>query len=110
MAKKLIKLENGLMMEVEMPLNEDGIEEISGGDNDDEVLDRLDTSMGTIEKILIQSVQPIVNAYNVLNQDVILEKAEVEVGIGFSAEGNIFIAKGNANANLKVKLVLKPKG
>ncbi|CAA6819519.1 MAG: Unknown protein [uncultured Sulfurovum sp.] len=107
MAKKLIKLENGLLMEVEVATNEDGIEEISGGD--DEVLDRVSTSMGTVEKMLIQSVQPIVNAYNVLNQDVVLEKAEVEVGIGFSAEGNIFIAKGNANANLKVKLVLKPK-
>jgi hypothetical protein len=35
---------------------------------------------------------------------------EVEIGIGFSAEGNIFVAKGKANANLKVKLVLSPKG
>jgi len=40
---------------------------------------------------------------------VILEKAEVEIGIGFSAEGNIFIAKGKGSANLKVKLVLSPK-
>jgi len=108
MSKKLIKLANGLLMEVEVPVNEDGIQEISGGD--DEILDRVEASLGTVEKMLIQSVQPIVNAYNVLNQDVILEKAEVEIGIGFSAEGNIFIAKGNASANLKVKLVLKPKG
>jgi hypothetical protein len=38
-----------------------------------------------------------------------VEIAEVEVGIGFSAEGNSFIAKGSTSANLKVKLVLKPK-
>ena len=105
MAKKLIELDEGLMMEVEVAEND--IEMISGGDDS---INRVQSSMGTVEKILIQSVQPVVNAYNILNQDIVLEKAEVEVGIGFSAEGNIFIAKGNANANLKVKLVLKLKG
>ena len=105
MSKKLIELENGLMMEVEVPESE--IEMISGGSD---MVEKVQTSMGTVEKMLLQSVQPIINTYNTLNQEVTLDSAEVEVGIGFSAEGNIFIAKGNANANLKVKLVLKPKG
>ena len=91
-------------MEVDIPQSE--IEMISGGND---MVDKVQSSMGTVEKILLQSVQPIVNAYNALNQEVVLEKAEVEIGIGFSAEGNIFVAKGNANANLKVKLVLSPK-
>jgi len=105
MGKKLIELENGLMMEVEA--SEDEIQMISGGS--DEIVTRVESSMGTVEKMLIQSVDPIVNAYNILNQDVILDSAEVEIGIGFSAEGNVFVAKGSANANLNVKLVLKPK-
>jgi len=105
MGKKLIGLENGLMMEVEA--SEDEIQMISGGS--DEIVTRVERSMGTVEKMLIQSVDPIVNAYNILNQDVILDSAEVEIGIGFSAEGNVFVAKGSANANLNVKLVLKPK-
>jgi len=105
MSKKLIELENGLMMEVEVPESE--IEMISGGND---MVEKVKSSMGTVEKMLLQSVQPIINTYNTLNQEVTLDSAEVEVGIGFSAEGNIFIAKGNANANLKVKLVLKPKG
>jgi len=104
MSKKLIELEDGLMMEVEVPQSE--IEMISGGGD---MVEKVQSSMGTIEKMLLQSVQPIINTYNTLNQEVTLDSAEVEVGIGFSAEGNIFIAKGNANANLKVKLVLKPK-
>jgi len=104
MSKKLIELENGLMMEVEVPESE--IEMISGGDD---MIEKVKSSMGTVEKMLIQSVQPVINTYNALNQEVTLERAEVEIGIGFSAEGNIFIAKGSANANLKVKLVLKPK-
>ncbi len=105
MSKKLIELENGLLMEVEIPQSE--IEMISRGSDD--IINRVESSMGTIENILVQSVKPITNVYNALNQEVTLEKAEVEIGIGFSAEGNIFIAKGNANANLKVKLVLSPK-
>ena len=104
MSKKLIELENGLMMEVDIPKEE--IEMISSGGD---VIDRVSSSMGTIETILFQSVQPIINTYNTLSEDIIISSAEIEVGIGFSAEGNIFIAKGNANANLKVKLVLKPK-
>ncbi|MBU1668695.1 hypothetical protein KKC13_09760 [bacterium] len=104
MSKKLIELENGLMMEVDIPQSD--IEMISGGSD---MVDKVQSSMGTVEKMLVQSVEPIINAYNTLNQEVTLEKAEVEIGIGFSAEGNIFVAKGNANANLKVKLVLAPK-
>ena len=105
MSKKLIELENGLLMEVEIPQSE--IEMISGGSDD--IINRVESSMGTIENILVKSVEPIANVYNALQQEIILEKAEVEIGIGFSAEGNIFVAKGNANANLKVKLVLSPK-
>jgi len=104
MSKKLIELENGLMLEVEVPQSE--IEMISGGGD---LVERVEGSMGTVEKMLIQSVEPIVNAYTQLNQEVVLDTAEVEIGIGFSAEGNVFVAKGSANANLKVKLVLKPK-
>jgi len=104
MAKKLIELENGLVMEVDAPKSD--IEMISANGD---VVDKVKTSMGKVEKMLIQSVQPIVNVYKGLDKEVLLEKAEVEIGIGFSAEGNIFVAKGNANANLKVKLILKPK-
>jgi hypothetical protein len=107
MSKKLVELENGLLMEVEMSADDNKIQQISGGDG--EIVNRVEASMGMVEKVLIQSVQPIVHAYNVLNQEVVLEKAEVEIGIGFSAEGNIFVAKGSTSANLKVKLVLKPK-
>ena len=106
MAMKLIKLDNGLMMEVEV--SKDEIEQISGG-HGDEVVERVQSSMGAVETIIKESVKPIVSVYETLNQDVVLEKAEVEIGIGFSAEGNIFIAKGTGSANLKVKLVLSPK-
>ena len=105
MSKKLIELENGLLMEVDVPQSE--IEMISGGSD---MVEKVNKSMDTVREMLIKSVEPITQAYEALNQDVVLEKAEVEIGIGFSAEGNIFIAKGKGSANLKVKLVLSPKG
>ena len=105
MSKKLIELENGLLMEVDVPQSE--IEMISGGSD---MVEKVNKSMDTVKEMLIKSVEPITQAYEVLNQDVVLEKAEVEIGIGFSAEGNIFIAKGKGSANLKVKLILSPKG
>jgi hypothetical protein len=106
MSKKLIELDNGLIMEVDMPQSE--IEMISSNGGGD-VVDKVDKSISAVESILLKSVEPITKAYKALNQDMILEKAEVEIGIGFSAEGNIFIASGKGSANLKVKLVLSPK-
>jgi len=104
MAKKLIKLDNGLMMEVEASQNE--IEMIAGGDD---VVENVDQSMGAVKEVLLKSIEPITEAYNALNQEVILEKAEVEIGIGFSASGHIFVASGKASANFKIKLVMAPK-
>jgi len=104
MAQKLIELDNGLMMEVDIPQRE--IEMISGGGD---MVERVNGSLSMVETILKKSVEPIVNVYDAINQKIMVESAVVEIGIGFSAEGNIFIAKGEASANLKVKLVLKPK-
>ena len=56
MAMKLIELENGLMMEVEV--SKDEIEMISGGRNDD-VIDKVQSSMGTVEAIPKESVKPM---------------------------------------------------
>ena len=108
MAMKLVKLDNGLLMEVEIAENSNDIQQINGG-GENEILERVEGSMGMVESMLKESVKPIVSAYEALNHDVVLERAEVEIGIGFSAEGNIFIAKGKGSANLKVKLVLAPK-
>lgn len=105
MSKKLIELDNDLLMEVDVPQSE--IEMISGTDD---VINRVDASIDAIKNILVKSIQPIAETYQELNKDMIVEKAEVEIGIGFSAEGNLFVAKGKGNANLKVKLVLAPKG
>jgi hypothetical protein len=44
-----------------------------------------------------------------LNKDMTITDAKVEIGLGFGVSGGVFIAKGEASANLKVTLTLAPK-
>lgn len=48
-------------------------------------------------------------AWDELNQDMHIERAEIELGLSFEGEGNIYVTKATASANLVVKLQLKPK-
>ncbi|MCP4697589.1 MAG: hypothetical protein GY862_12175 [Gammaproteobacteria bacterium] len=102
MATKLIELEDGTFVEVTIP--GDQIEQISGG-----TAERVDGAVDRIKPILLKTCKPIMAVWEELNKEMTIDQAEVELGIGFEAEGGLFVAKGKANANLTVKLILKPK-
>jgi hypothetical protein len=38
-----------------------------------------------------------------------IEQAEIELGLSFEGEGNLYVTKSKLGANLTVKLVLTPK-
>ena len=101
MGQRLIKLEDGTLVEVEIPGEE--IEEISGG-----LAEKVKTTFEAVHPILVNSCRPVVKAWKELNQDLKVEQAEVEIGLSFTGEGNLYITKSTASANLKVKLLLKP--
>lgn len=102
MGNKLIELEDGILVEVEVP--SDGVQPISGG-----FAEKVDATFDKIRPLLVKTCRPIVAAWKELNQDTNIEQAEVEIGLSFEAEGNLYVTKSKAGANLKVKLVLKPK-
>ncbi|NEQ99211.1 MAG: hypothetical protein F6K30_21250 [Cyanothece sp. SIO2G6] len=102
MATKLIELEDGTLVEAEVPDNQ--AQQISGG-----LADRVSTTFAKIKPLLIRTCKPIAEAWDELNQDMDIEQAEVEIGLSFEGEGNIYITKSKAGANLTVKLTLKPK-
>ena len=104
MAKKMIEID-GILIEVSTNQNE--IEMLSSSSND--VIEKVDNSIINLKSVLLKAISPIVDTYKELNKDMSIEKAEVEVGIGFSAKGNIFIASGEGNANLNIKLTLSAK-
>lgn len=102
MATKLIRLEDNTLVEVEVTA--DQVQPISGG-----FADHVNATFDKIRPILINTCRPIASTWAELNQDMNIESAEVEIGFSFEAEGNLYVTKSKAGANLTVKLVLKPK-
>ena len=101
MALELIKLEEGVLIEVENSDNH--IEQISGGS-----ANQLDKNIDIIVPLLKRIISPLKNTFDELNKDMSIEKAEVEIGLGFEVGGDVFIVKGKGKANLSVKLTLLP--
>ena len=101
MATKLIELEDGLLVEVEVP--EDQAQQISGG-----LADRVSSTFNKIRPLLVKTCRPVAAAWQELSREMEIEQAEVELGLSFEGEGNLYITKSTAGANLTVKLVLKP--
>lgn len=102
MTSKLIELEDGTLIEVEVP--EDEAQQISS-----KFADRVSTTFDKIKPILVKTCRPIAAAWKEINQEMPIEQAEVEIGFSFEGEGNVYVTKAKAASNLKVKLVLKPK-
>ena len=102
MATKLIKLEDGSLVEVEV--SGDEVQQIAGS-----LADKVDATINKIKPILLKTCQPIVAAVKDLREDADIEQVEVEVGLSFDAEGNIYITKAKFGANLLVRMTLKNK-
>ncbi len=102
MATKLVRLQEGVLIEIEVPGNQ--VELIAGG-----MADKVQGTVDKIKPILITTCQPVVAAWNELDKDMNIDSAEVELGLSFEGEGNVYITKAKAGANLTVKLILKPK-
>ncbi|GAK56721.1 hypothetical protein U27_03684 [Candidatus Vecturithrix granuli] len=103
MGTKLIKLQDGTLVEVEASPNE--VEQIASIDYAKEVQE----SIEKIKPILLKVCRPVISVWQELNKEMMIEQAEVELGLAFEAEGNLYVTKAKAGANVNVKLTLKPK-
>ncbi len=101
MATKLIELKDGSLIEIELPADE--AEQISGG------ADKVDSTIDRIKPVLMKTCKPVLAVWDELNKETHIEQVEIELGLGFEAEGNIFVTKAKTKANLTVKLILKQK-
>ena len=102
MVTKLIQLGDGTLVEVDVPA--DQIQPISGG-----FAEKVDATFEQIRPLLIRTCRPIAEAWKELNKDVRIEETEVEIGLSFEVEGNLYLAKSKAGANLTIKMLLKIK-
>jgi Trypsin-co-occurring domain 1 len=102
MGTKLIRLEDDTLIEVEVL--SDQVQQISGG-----FADKVDATFDKIRPLLVKTCRPIAEAWKEINKEMNIESAEIELGLSFEAEGNLYVTKSTAGANVTVKLVLKPK-
>ncbi|GAB4342863.1 MAG: hypothetical protein Fur0042_05360 [Cyanophyceae cyanobacterium] len=102
MGSKLIALEDGVLIEVEAA--DDEARQISS-----RAVEAVNSSFDKIKPILKKAVQPIAEVWQELDQDMMIESAEVQINFSFEGEGNIYITKAKAGSNLSVKLTLKPR-
>lgn len=102
MPTKLIELEDSILVEVEVP--EDQAKQISGS-----LADRVDSTFDKIRPVLVKTCRPIAAAWKEINQEMLIEKAEVQIGFSFEGQGNLYVTKSTAGANLTVKIILIPK-
>ncbi|MEH2261213.1 CU044_2847 family protein [Nostoc sp.] len=100
MATKLIELEDGTLVEVEVP--QEKAQEISGG-----FAERVNSTFDQIKPLLVKVCRPIKETWEEINKDMTIDQVEVEIGLAFELEGNLYITKSKAEANLTVKLILK---
>ena len=102
MTTQLIELEEGLLVEVEVP--QDQVNQISGG-----MPEQVGKAIDTVKPVLLKACRPVVSVWEELNREMSISSAEIELQLGFSAEGSVFLAKSKDSANLKIKLSIAPK-
>ncbi|MBE9066312.1 hypothetical protein IQ260_06570 [Leptolyngbya cf. ectocarpi LEGE 11479] len=102
MATQLIELEDGTLIEVEVP--NDQARQISN-----RFASKVNKTLDDIKPMLLNVCRPVTETFREINKEMEVDQAEVEIGFSFEGEGNLYITKAKANANLVIKLVLKPK-
>jgi len=102
MATKLIELQDGILIGVEV--SEQQAQQISGG-----VAKKVSAAIEAIEPLLLKVCRPVISAWQKLRDETQIEQAEIELGLSFEGEGKLFVATAKTGANITVKLTLKPK-
>src|SRR5438552_12428213 len=99
MVSKLIKLNDGILVEVEVASDE--VQQISGG-----AAKKVDATLEKIKPVLLKICHSIAASAETLREDVDLEQLEVEVGMSFDLEGNVYLTKASFGTNVLVRMTL----
>jgi hypothetical protein len=101
MPTKIIRLKDGTLVEAEA--SPDERQQISGG-----AAQRVDSALDSIEPLLLRACSPLKGAWDKL-KDVGLnvDSIELELGLSFEGEGNLFVTKAKAGANFTVKVSMR---
>lgn len=103
MSTRLIELDEGVLVEIAAAPGE--AQQISS-----RAADRVNESLSSVEPLLIRVCRPVIAAWRELSREMQIESAEIELGLSFEGEGNLYITRAKANANFTMKLSLRPLG
>jgi hypothetical protein len=105
MATRFLELKDGVIIEIGGP--HDARAEMHTA-----TAERVDTTMEMVATMVGRILRPIGDAFSglqrTLDVPIAVDSAEVELGLSFSAEGSVFVAKSKAEGTLKVKVTFKP--
>ena len=72
--------------------------------------ERLEPGLAQLKPILRRICTPVIDVWKELATTVTVKEADVEIGFSFEGEGNLYITKAKAGANLVVKIKLEALG
>jgi len=99
MATRLIELDDGTLVEVEVAESE--AVPISGG-----AAEKVASSFDKIEPVLIGVCKPVAQVWKAVGEGLHIDSVQIELGLSFEGEGNVFVSRAKAGANLTVTLTV----
>jgi hypothetical protein len=100
MPTRIMRLSEGTLVEIES--REFDAELISGG-----IVERISPSLQNLGSLVSTTLEPLSKLIREASARAPeLKSIELEFGIALEAEGNLFITRSRANANLSLRLVL----
>jgi len=102
MPSKLIELSDNTLVEVDVPAGK--ARQISSS-----AADRVGSTLEKVKPILIAFCRPLGEAWGQLNKEFHVEEAEIELGLSFEAEGNLYVTKSKGGAHVSVKFKLRSR-
>lgn len=100
MGTRLIKLEDGTLVEVEVSGTE--VQQIAGS-----LAEKVDATFSKIKPLLLKVSVPVAAAVKEMRNEIELEQVEIELGLSFESEGNLYITKAKLGSNVLVRMTLK---
>lgn len=99
MAGKLIQLDDGSLLEIDVP--GDQVREISGG-----LAYKVDSTFNKLTPLIKNACEPVILALREMSKEVNINEAEIEIGLGFEAEGNAYVTQSKTKSNMTVRIKL----
>jgi hypothetical protein len=104
MPARLIRLSDGVLVEIEA---QPGLwQPISASD----ALPQVDAAIDKASKTLVLVCRSLAQAVEKISETVSVTNVEASVGLGFEAEGNLYVTKAKGTASIEVKISMAKAG